>query len=321
MTIACAVLDDYQNVALAMADWSPLAGKIDVRVFDRHFETDDELIGAIAKCAVVVAMRERTPFTRERLRRLPNLRLLVTTGMRNASIDVAAAAEQGVVVCGTPNTGQPAAELTWALLLALLRKLPQEVAAFRSDAPWQSTLGRNVAGLRMGVIGLGKLGAQVAKVALAFGMDVAAWSQNLTEARCREVGVAHAGSLDALLASSDVVTLHLVLSARTQGLIGERELARMKPTAVLVNTSRGPLVNEAALLAALSSGTIAGAGLDVYDVEPLPPGHPLRRLPNVVATPHLGYVTVENYRTLYGGAVEDIAAWLAGKPMRVLALG
>jgi len=314
----CAILDDYQNVALTIADWTPLAGRVDVHAFNRHIDTDDELVAAIEDCAVVVAMRERTPFPRPLLARLPNLKLLVTTGMRNASIDVAAAADHGIVVCGTPTAGQPAAELTWALILALLRKLPQENAAFRADGPWQSTIGNDLGGKQLGVIGLGKLGTRVAAVARAFGMNVTAWSQNLTADRCADAGVTFAGSLDALLESSDIVTLHVVLSARTQGLLGERELHRMRPTAVLINTSRGPLVDEPALIAALSAGTIAGAGLDVFDIEPLPPGHPFRRLANVIATPHLGYVTAENYRTLYAGAVEDIVAWLQGAPMRVI---
>jgi phosphoglycerate dehydrogenase-like enzyme len=314
----CAILDDYQRVALSIADWTPLADRVDVQAFARHFDTDDELVAAIGDCAIAVAMRERTPFPRRLIARLPNLELLVTTGMRNASIDVAAAADHGVVVCGTPTAGQPAAELTWALILALLRRLPQENAAFRADGPWQSTLGHDLAGKTLGVIGLGKLGTRVAAVARAFGMNVTAWSRNLTADRCRDAGVTLAGSLDALLESADIVTLHIVLSGRTHGLLGERELRRMKPTAVLINTSRGPLVDERALIAALSAGTIAGAGLDVFDIEPLPPNHPFRRLPNVLATPHLGYVTAENYRALYGGAVEDIAAWLDGAPLRVL---
>ena len=273
----CAILDDYQNVALTIADWTPLADRIDVQAFNRHFDNDDKIVAAIGDCAIVVAMRERTPFPQALLARLPNLKLLVTTGMRNASIDVAAAADHGIVVCGTPTTGQPAAELTWALILALLRRLPQENAAFRAGGPWQSTIGSDVAGKALGVIGLGKLGTRVAAVARAFGMNVTAWSQNLTADRCAAAGVTLAGSLDALLEASDIVTLHVVLSARTQGMLGERELRRMKPTAILINTSRGPLVDEPALIAALSARTIAGAGLDVFDVEPLPPGHPIRQ--------------------------------------------
>ena len=319
MKLRCAILDDYQDVAMTLTDWTPLAGRLDTVVFRRHFDSDDELVAAIGGCAVVVAMRERTPFPRTLLARLPNLQLLVTTGMRNASIDVAAAAERGIVVCGTPTAGQPAAELTWALILALLRRLPQEAAALRNGGAWQSSVGHDLAGKELGVIGLGKLGSRVAAVGKAFGMNVVAWSTNLTAERCDAAGVTLAASLDALLETSDVVTLHVVLGARTQGLLGARELARMKRSAILVNTSRGPLVDEPALIAALSAGTIAGAALDVFDVEPLPGDHPFRRLPNVVATPHLGYVTAENYRTLYAGAVDDIAAWLEGKPVRVLA--
>jgi phosphoglycerate dehydrogenase-like enzyme len=315
----CAILDDYQNVALTSADWTPLADRVDVRAFARHFDTEDALVAAIEDCAIVVAMRERTPFPRRLFERLPKLELLVTTGMRNAAIDVAAAADHGVVVCGTPTAGQPAAELTWALILALLRRLPQEHAALRSGGPWQSTLGHDLAGKTLGVIGLGKLGTRVAAVAAAFGMSVTAWSRNLTAERCRDAGVTFAGSLDALLAGADIVSLHVVLGERTRGLIGVRELALMKRTAVLINTSRGPLVDEPALIAALADATIAGAGIDVFDIEPLPLDHAFRRLPNVVATPHLGYVTAENYRALYGGAVEDIAAWLDGAPVRVLA--
>jgi len=318
MNRRCAILDDYQSVALTIADWTPLADLVDVRAFNHHFDTDDELVAAIEDCAIVVAMRERTPFTRALLGRLPSLKLLVTTGMRNASIDVAAAADHGIVVCGTPTSGQPAAELTWALILALLRRLPQEHGALRAGGAWQSTIGNDLAGKQLGVIGLGKLGTRVAAVGKAFGMNVAAWSRNLTADRCAAASVTFATSLDALLESSDIVTLHVVLSARTKGLLGERELNRMKPTAILINTSRGPLVDEPALIAALSAGTIAGAGLDVFDVEPLPPGHPFRSLPNVVATPHLGYVTAENYRTLYAGAVADIVAWLDGRPIRVI---
>jgi len=319
MKLRCAILDDYQDVARTVADWSLLAERVELTAHRTHYAEDDELVAAIGDCEIVVAMRERTPFGRARLERLPQLRLLVTTGMRNASIDVAAAAERGIVVCGTPTTGQPAAELTWALILALLRRLPQESAALRAGGPWQTTLGHDLAGKTLGVVGLGKLGTRVAAVGRAFGMDVVAWSPNLTAERCAAAGVAFAGSLGALLEAADVVTLHLVLGPRTQGLLGAQELRRMKRSAVLINTSRGPLVDEAALVDALTAGTIAGAGLDVFDVEPLPAGHPLRRLPNVVATPHLGYVTFENYRTLYAGAIEAIAAWLDGKPVRVLA--
>jgi phosphoglycerate dehydrogenase-like enzyme len=318
MTLRCAVLDDYQNVALTMADWSPLAGKVDITVHNDHYDREDDLVAAVGDCEIIVIMRERTPFKRPLFARLPKLKLLVTTGMRNSSVDIGAAADHGVVVCGTPTTGQATAELTWGLILAAMRRMPRESAALRGNGRWQSTLGNDIGGKQLGVIGLGKLGARVAQIGKAFGMNVVAWSRNLTAERCAEVGVDFAGSLDMLLATSDVVTLHLVLSARTQGILGARELDLMKPTALLINTSRGPLVDEAALIAALRAKRIFGAGLDVFDVEPLPAKHAFRSLPNVLATPHLGYVTVENYRTLYSGAVDDIVAWLAGAPVRVL---
>ena len=264
-------------------------------------------------------MRERTPFDRALFERLPKLKLLVTTGMRNAAIDMKAAAERGVIVCGTGLSPSPTAELTWGLIQALLRHIPAEYENLKHGGKWQLTVGRELAGARLGIIGLGRLGLRVARVGLAFDMKVSAWSKNLTPERCAEVGVQHAGSLDELLRSSDIVTIHLVLSDRTRGLIGARELGLMKPTALLINTSRGPVVDEAALIAALKERRIAGAGLDVFDHEPLPPGHAFRTLGNVVATPHLGYVTEETYRICYGEAVENIAAWLAGKPIRVIA--
>ena len=318
MNYRCAILDDYQNVALSIADWTTLPDTVAVRAYSTHFTSEDELVAAIGDCEIVVIMRERTPFPRRLFARLPALKLLVTTGPRNLSIDLAAAALHGVTVCATSTQGHATAELTWGLILAAARRMPLENAALRTDGPWQTTLGTEIGGRQLGVIGLGKLGARVAQIGQAFGMNVVAWSTNLTPERCAEVGVAHAGSLDALLASSDVVTLHMVLSPRSQGMLGARELGLMKPTAFLINTSRGPLVDEGALVAALEAGAIAGAGRDVFDVEPLPAGHPLRRLPNVTATPHLGYVTEENYRTLYAGVVEDIVAWLAGNPLRVL---
>jgi phosphoglycerate dehydrogenase-like enzyme len=263
-------------------------------------------------------MRERTPFDAWLFDRLPKLRLLVTTGMRNASIDLEAAARRGVAVCGTSGSVGTTTELAWGLILALARRIPQENALFHSGGRWQTTLGVGMNGKTLGVIGLGNLGARTAKVGLAFGMKVLAWSPRLTPERCAEIGVAHAGSLDGLLRESDVVSIHVVLNEGSRGLLGARELGLMKRDAFLVNTSRGPLVDEAALIAVLAEKRIAGAGLDVFDREPLPNDHPLRRLDNVVATPHLGYVTVEGYRTFYGQAVEDIRAWLDDKPVRVL---
>jgi phosphoglycerate dehydrogenase-like enzyme len=261
-------------------------------------------------------MRERTPFGADLLARLPRLRLLVTTGMANPSIDLDAAAARGVVVCGTGGLPSPTAELTWALILALLRHVPEEDARMRAGG-WQATVGTELAGRTLGVIGLGRLGRRVAAVGRAFEMDVLAWSQNLAPDDARAAGAEPEGR-DELLARSDVVTIHLRLSDRTRGLIGAAELARMKPSAVLVNTSRGPIVDETALVAALRDGTVAGAGLDVYDTEPLPPGHPLLSAPNTMLTPHLGYVTAGTYARFYADAVEDIAAFQRGAPMRVL---
>jgi len=312
--LAVAVLDDYQGVARACAPWDALDA--DVTFFHDHVEGAGPLGERLAPFDAVVAMRERTPFDAAVLDALPRLRLLVTTGMANASIDVAAAAARGIVVCGTGSLAEPPAELTWGLILALLRHIPAEDAAVRAGG-WQTTVGTELAGRTLGVIGVGRLGTRVAAVGRAFAMDVLAWSQNLDPAAARAAG-AEPVSRDELLERSDVVTIHLRLSARTRGLIGAAELARMRPSAILVNTSRGPIVDEEALLAALRAGTIAGAGLDVFDTEPLPPDHPLRSAPNTVLTPHLGYVTRATYARFYGDAVEDIAAYLRGAPVRVI---
>ena len=310
-----AILDDYQGVALRLADWASLPA--DVVVFRDHVADEASVAARLADFDVVVAMRERTPFPRSLIARLPRLRLLVTTGMRNASIDLRAAAERGILVSGTGGLPSPTAELTWALILALVRHVPREDRATR-DGRWQETLGTTLSGKTLGVLGLGQLGSRVARVGRAFEMEVLAWSQNLTAERAAAAGATLAGSKDELLARADVVTIHLVLGERTRGLLGARELALMRPSAYLVNTSRGPIVDERALIAALRAGTIAGAGLDVYDEEPLPPDHPLRRLPNTVITPHLGYVTEETYRIFYPQALEDVRAFLAGSPVRVL---
>ncbi|QNP68714.1 D-2-hydroxyacid dehydrogenase family protein [Streptomyces roseirectus] len=317
MTLRCAVLDDYQGVALTYADWSGLSG-VEVRTLRENITDRDRLAAEIGDCEIVVAMRERTPFDAELLRRLPTLRLLVTTGMRNASIDLAAAAERGVTVCGTASNATPPAELTWALLLGLARHLTAESNALRENGPWQSTVGQDLAGRTLGLLGLGRLGRQVARVAKAFDMDVLAWSQNLTHRRAADAGAQLAASKEDLLSRSDFVSIHLVLSDRTRGLLGEPELRAMRPHAYLVNTSRAPIVDHDALVRALREGWIAGAGLDVFETEPLPADDPLRTLPNVLATPHLGYVTDRNYRTFYPEAVENIAAFLAGEPVRVL---
>lgn len=316
----CAVLDDYQRVAHRFGDWNSLAGKVGVTFIQAHFETEDALVAAIADCEIVVAMRERTPFPRSIFARLPKLKLLVTTGPKNAAIDLAAAGERGVLVCGTGSFGSGTAELTWALILAFARQIPLEYANIRSAGPWQSTVGMDLHGKTLGVLGLGRLGSRVAVIGNAFGMRVTAWSQNLTDEKCAAAGVEYAGSLDNLLSASDVLTIHLILSKRTRGMLGEAQLRRMKPTALLVNTSRGPIVDEAALIATLRDKCIAGACLDVFDREPLAADHPLRHLDNVLATPHLGYVTEESYKAFFRDVVADIAAWLEGAPTRIVPL-
>jgi len=315
--VRCVILDDYQGVATSYADWSVLPGVSVTNIRD-HLATDDAVAASLAGAEVVVVMRERTPLTRALLSRLPDLRLVVTTGMRNASIDLEACRERGITVCGTGSRSTPPVELTWALVLGLLRGIVPEATAFRAGGPWQSTVGVDLAGSTLGLVGLGKIGTRVAAVARAFEMDVLAWSPHLTEERAAAAG-ARLVPKDQLFADSDVVSLHLVLAEATRGIVGAAELDAMRPAAYLVNTSRAGLVDTAALLDALRSGRIAGAGLDVYDVEPVPLEDDLRALPNVLATPHLGYVTEGNYRTYFTEAVEDIAAWLAGEPVRVLA--
>ena len=314
-----AVLDDYQHVAADFADWSAVPEPVQVVTFSDHVDDENALVARLASFDIVVAMRERTPFPRSVLARLPELRLLVTTGARNAAIDVAAAAELGITVCGTGAHPSGTAELTWALILAVARHVPEEDAALRAGG-WQQTVGTDLAGATLGVLGLGRLGERVARIGLAFGMDVVAWSQNLTEERAAEVGVRRV-ERDELLATADVLTIHLQLSGRTRGLVGRDELARMKPSAILVNTSRGPIVDDAALVETLRAGSLLGAGLDVFDREPLPADHLLRTAPRTVLTPHLGYVTTATYRVFYRGAVEDVAAYLAGAPVRVLRPG
>jgi phosphoglycerate dehydrogenase-like enzyme len=311
-----AILDDYQGVARELADWDGLPAGTEVVAFRDHLADPGAVAARLAGFDVVVAMRERTPFPRALLERLPRLRLLVTTGMRNAAIDLRAAAERGIVVSGTAGLPYPTAELAWGLILALARRIPREDRATR-EGGWQETVGVGLNGKTLGVLGLGTLGSRVARIGRAFEMEVLAWSQNLTAERAAEVGATRVPR-DELLARADVVTIHLVLGERTRGLIGAPALARMKPTAFLVNTSRGPIVDEAALLEALDRGTIAGAGLDVYDEEPLPADHPLRRHARTVITPHLGYVTEETYRVFFGQALEDVQAYLRGAPVRVL---
>lgn len=316
--LRCAVLDDYQQVALTMANWSPVTDYVDVITYHQHFGTDDAMVDTVANCDIVVMMRERTPFRASLFNRLPRLKLLVTTGMRNASVDLVAAKEHGVLVSGTEGGPPATAELTWALILGLAKHVVREHQSIRSNGPWQTTIGTDLYGKQLGLLGLGRLGSQVARVGLAFGMNVVAWSQNLTQERADSVGVRLASSKDEFLKHSDFVSIHLVLSDRTRGLIGARELSLMKPSAYLVNTSRAPIVDQAALKDALRNQRIAGAGLDVYDVEPLPPDDEFRTLPNVLTTPHIGYVTGATYQTWYSQVVEDIQAFLAGTPIRVL---
>jgi phosphoglycerate dehydrogenase-like enzyme len=317
MAYRCAVLDDYQNVALSLADWSQVKGDVEVTVFNQVLGDLNAVAQALQGFHIVCAMRERTPFPRALLEKLPDLKLLVTTGLRNASIDVAAAQERGILVCGTESLGYPTAELTIGLMIGLARKIGFESARMKAGEHWQVTVGEDLNGKTLGVIGLGKLGSRVAKVAKALEMKVVAWSQNLTPEKCTQEGVEYATKED-LLKQSDFVTIHLVLSPRSKGLIGAPEFALMKKSAYLINTSRGPIVDETAMIDALTNKTIAGAALDVYDTEPLPKRHPLRSLPNVLLTPHLGYVTQNNYRLFYGQTVEAIRAWLDGKPIRVI---
>lgn len=310
------VLDDYQRVARDYADFGSLPDT-EVEVLHEHIAGQDALVEALSGAEVVVAMRERTPFPAGLFERLPALRLLVTTGMVNAAIDLAAAARHGVTVTGTGMAGaRNTAELTWALILAVRRHVVTEDRALR-EGRWQTTVGTDLAGSTLGILGLGRLGTQVAQVGQAFGMRTIAWSANLTPERAKAAGVTHV-SKEELFATSDVVTIHLKLSERTTGLVGDTELAAMKRSAVLINTSRGPIVDEGALVVALTTGGIAGAGLDVYDTEPLPPGNPLRGAPNTVLLPHLGYVTEDGYRSMYAQIVEDFHAWRAGNPLRVL---
>ncbi|EHM31033.1 2-hydroxyacid family dehydrogenase [Streptomyces sp. W007] len=318
MKLRCAVIDDFQSVATTVVDWSPVTADVEVVSFTEHLATEDEAAAALAGFDIVVTLRERVPFPADLFARLPRLRLLVASGMRNSVIDFDAAKRHGVTVCGTASSSTPPVELTWALLLGLARGIVPEAEALRTDGPWQSTLGADLHGRTLGLLGLGKIGGRVAQVGRAFGMDVLAWSRNLTKERTDEVGATLAASKEDLLASSDFVSVHLALGDRTRGLIGAAELALMRPTAYLVNTSRAAIVDTDALLAALRAGTVAGAATDVFDIEPLPAGHPLRTAPRLLATPHLGYVSRANYETYYGQAVENIRAFLDGQPLRRL---
>ena len=315
---AIAILDDYQNVALRMADWSGLQKSHKVVVFNQRLPDVDAAAKALAEFDIVGVMRERTPFPRALFEKLPKLRLLVTTGKRNASIDLEAAKAHNVTVCNTGGAGRSTAELAIGLMIAFARHFREEIAAMRPGGGWQTTLGFDLEGRTLGLLGLGNLGARVGRIGAAIGMKPIAWSQNLTPEQAKERG-AERVEKDELFRRSDVISIHLILSQRTRGLVGTRELGLMKPTALLINTSRGPIIDEAALLAALREKRIAGFGADTYDVEPLPPNHPLRSEPRALLTPHLGYVTEETYRDFYGGMVQAIEAWLAGNPINVLA--
>jgi D-3-phosphoglycerate dehydrogenase len=316
-----AILDDYQRLALASADWERLRRRdVEITVFHEAFSSPDEAAQSLAPFEIVCLMRERTAFPRELSARLPKLKLVTLTGARAASLDARALAERRIPVCHTRGGrgGASTAELTWGLIVAAARDLEKGMRAMRSGG-WQDGVGAGAVleGKRLGVIGLGNIGVRVAKIGKAFGMEAAAWSQNLTAARAVEAGVSKT-TKEELLATCDVVTIHLVLSERTRGLIGAADLARMKPDAILVNTSRGAIVDERSLIAALKAGRPRHAALDVYDREPLPADHPLRGLPNVTLAPHLGYVSAENYRVFYEDTVECVEAWLDGKPVRVL---
>ena len=313
----CAILDDYQNIALKSADWAKIADVLDIEVFNQHIADQDAVIKTLQGFEIICAMRERTAFPRDVIEKLPDLRLLITTGMRNASIDVPAAKARNVVVCGTPAVGNPTSGIAIGLMLELTRRIGYENARMKAGVPWQTTIGLDLEGLTLGVVGLGKLGTRTARIARAFGMKVVAWSQNLSAEKCEEAGVDYAPK-DGLFRQSDIITVHLILSPRTRGLIGASELGLMKSSAYIINTSRGPIIEETALLTALREKKIAGAGLDVFDVEPLPTDHPLRKMDNVVLTPHLGYVAIQNYRAYFAGVVDDIRAFLDGKPVRVL---
>ena len=315
----CAILDDYFDIARSVADWPKIGDRVDVTVFNKPFADEAEAAGALADFEIICAMRERTPFPASLFKALPKLKLLITSGMRNASIDAEAAKAHKVAFCGTQYGRDPTAALTMGLILELTRGIGRENARMHAGAPWQIFAGTEIEGKTLGVLGLGKLGSKVAGMAKAFGMSVIAWSPNLTAEKCKEAGVGYA-SKDELFATSDIITIHVVLSPRSRGLVSAADIARMKPSAYLVNSARGPIVDEDALLKALQDKTIAGAGIDVFSVEPLPVDHPLRKLDNVVITPHLGYATRESLQSHYSQMVECIDAFTKGaEPPRRLA--
>ena len=303
-----AILDDYQKVALQLADWSGVSRQAEIIVFNDHLADPSAVVERLRPFEVVCVMRERTPFPREILQQLPNLKLIASTGPRNASIDTRAAADLGIAVTATGYDSAPTIEFAWSLILGSMRGIDREAASLKSGG-WQTGLGSNLRGKTLAVVGLGNIGKEVARIGLAFGMKLIAWSQNLTEEKASAAGATLVDK-QTLFREADIVTVHLVLSGRTRGLIGAPEFALMKPTARFVNTSRGPIVDEAALIEALQARRIAGAAIDVFDAEPLHPDHPFRKLENVLATPHIGYVTADLYRTFYGDAAANIAKWL-----------
>ncbi len=315
--VRAAILDDYQNVAMKFADWSAISKDVEIKVFNAPLGGPEAAIKTLQGFAIVVGMRERTPFPRKMIEALPDLKLLITTGARNNSFDIKACAERGVTVCGTGAAGSPTTGIAFGLMLELTRRIGFENARLKAGEPWQVTIGRDLEGLTLGILGLGKLGQRSAAVGKAFGMKMIAWSQNLTEEKAK-AAAADLVSKEDLFRNADFITIHLVLSDRSRGLVGAKEFSLMKKTSYLINTSRGPIVDEKALIAALQNKAIGGAGLDVFDVEPLPLDHPFRKMDNVVITPHLGYVSEQNYRKYFPDIIEDIRAWLDGKPVRVI---
>jgi phosphoglycerate dehydrogenase-like enzyme len=316
--LRCAILDDYINLSRQVADWSKVEDRIDITVFNEPFASPEAAADALKDFEIICAMRERTPFPRTLFAVLPKLKLLITSGMRNAAIDMEAAKDHGVVLCGTQWARDPTAPLTMGLIMELTRNIGRENARMHAGEPLQKFVGLEIEGKTLGVIGLGKLGTKVSKLAQAFGMNVIAWSPNLTPERCREAGVGFA-TKEELFSTADIITVHVVLGPRSRGLVGTEDLARMKPTSYLVNTARGPIVDEMALLKTLQERKIAGAAIDVFSVEPLPVDHPFRKLDNIVLTPHLGYVTEESFRNHYRQMVEGIDAWFKGEVLRKLA--
>jgi phosphoglycerate dehydrogenase-like enzyme len=316
--LRCAILDDYLDLTLEIADWSKVRDRVDITVFKQPFASSEAAASALADFEIICAMRERTPFPRALFAALPKLKLLITSGMRNAAFDMEAAKEHNVVLCGTQWARDPTAPLTMGLILELTRNIGRENARMHAGEPLQKFVGTEIEGKTLGVVGLGKLGSKVAGMAKVFGMNVIAWSPNLTPEKCKEVGVGYA-TKEELFSNADIITVHMVLSHRSRGLVGAADLARMKPTGYLVNTARGPIVDEAALLETLQQRKIAGAAIDVFSVEPLPVDHPFRKLDNIVLTPHLGYVTEESFRNHYSQMVEGIDAWFKGEPVRRLA--